>query len=323
MPALVSVRTNIPAADVLIDGTPVGRTPLANYVAVPPGDHMLELRRRGYRDVRRPLTLAEGARADLTVELFADPGAPRSDTGTLAVLVSENDAVLLVDGQARTIHRNGRRGPSRSAATTIEGLPMGPHVLRVERAGFLPAEQSVFVPPGQTTSVQVTLRPTHETYLSYIGRTNAARGWAVATISAGFALAVTGGAVAITRNLSLPDAYRYRDEERREQEVPMSGGACDRSLGLSEAMVAECDARLQAAYDAVTIRQRLRLLGTIGAGVGLAAVGLGVYLLMTGDDPTKYDAMAGPGSLSQAQRRFWTQAWVGPSSGGLLFGRRF
>ena len=197
---------------------------------------MLELRRRGYRDVRRPLTLAEGGRSVLNVELFEDPGAPASETGTLAVSVSEDNAVLLVDGQAKTIHRDSGLA---FTATRIPGLPMGPHVLRVERAGFLPAEHLVVVPGGQTTTVRVTLQPTQETHYDYVQRANAARGWAVAAVSAGFAVALAGGTLALTRHLSLDEARRYLDEERREQEVPMNGGECDRSLALSEEMAAD------------------------------------------------------------------------------------
>jgi hypothetical protein len=321
-PAHVAVRTNVPAAEVIIDGNLVGRTPLPSPVAIVPGDHLVELRRRGYRDVRRQLTLAEGARADLNVELFEDPGAPASDTGTLAVAVSEDDAVLLVDGQARTIHRAQRTLDSAGVPTRIPGLPLGPHVLRVQRTGFVPHEEVVIVPGGQTTVVHVTLRPTPETYLAYVRRTQAVRGWAVAAVSAGFVVAVGGAALAITRHTSLPDARRYREEERREQEVPMNGGPCDPSLGLGEEMQAVCAARLRAAYDGVSVRERLRMLGLIGAGVGLLAAGAGIYLLASGDDPRRYNQLATRPTLRD---RLWAQPWLAPGlgAGGLALGARF
>ena len=178
--------------------------------------------------------------------------------------------MLLVDGQAKTIHRGSTQGDVRQAfaATPISGLPMGPHVLRVERAGFMPIEHLVVVPGGDTTTVRVTLRPTAETHAAYVQRANAYRGWSVALLSAGIAAALAGGALALTRQLSLPEARRYLDEERREQEVPMNGGECDPSLPLSEAMAGACDSRLQAAYDAVWIREQIRLIGIIGVGAG-------------------------------------------------------
>jgi hypothetical protein len=307
---------------VLVDGILAGRTPLPGAIAITPGEHMLELRRRGYRDVRRPLNLAEGARSTLTVELFEDPGTPASETGTLAVSVSEEDAVLLVDGQAKTIHRGGQGDVRQAlAATPISGLPMGPHVLRVERAGFMPIEHLVVVPGGDTTTVRVTLRPTAETHAAYVQRTNAYRGWSVALLSAGIAAALAGGALALTRQLSLPEARRNLNEERREQEVPMNGGECDPSLPLSEAMVGACDSRLQAAYDAVWIREQIRLIGIIGVGAGLAAAGTGIFLLANGDDPRKYDALAT--EPASPARRLWARGWAGPSGGGLLLGLRF
>jgi hypothetical protein len=326
IPAQVTVRSNVPAADVLVDGILAGRTPLPGALAITPGEHMIELRRRGYRDVRRPLNLAEGARSTLTVELFEDPGTPASETGTLAVSVSEDDAVLLVDGQAKTIHRGGSGGSQgdvrqAAAATPISGLPMGPHVLRVERAGFLPIEHLVVVPGGDTTTVRVTLRPTAETHASYVQRANAYRGWSVALLSAGIAAALGGGALALTRQLSLPEARRRLDEERREQEVPMNGGECDPSLPLNEAMVGVCDGRLQAAYDAVWIREQIRLIGLIGLGAGLAAAGTGIFLLANGADPRKYDALAT--EPARPAQRLWARAWAAPSGGGLVLGLRF
>jgi hypothetical protein len=322
-PAQVAVRTNVPAADVIIDGNLVGRTPLASPVAIVPGDHLVELRRRGYRDVRRQLTLAEGARADLNVELFEDPGTPASETGTLAVAVSEDNAVLLVNGQARTIARTPRPLDRYGVVpTSIPGLPLGPHVLRVQRAGFLPHEEVVVVPGGQTAVVNVTLRPTPETYMAYVNRTRALRGWAVTAVSAGFVVAIASGALAITRHASLPDARRYREEERREQEVPMNGGPCDPSLGLSDAMKTLCADRLRAAYDAVSVRERLRMLGLIGTGVGLLAAAAGVYLLATSDDPRRYDELA---ARPAPPPRLWAQPWLAPEAGagGLALGVRF
>ncbi len=316
-PAQIAVRSNVPAAEVLIDGVLVGRTPLANALALPPGDHVLELRRRGYRDVRRPLTLAEGGRSVLTVELFEDPTTPASEMGTLAVSVSEDSAVLLVDGQAKTIHRDSGLA---FTATRIPGLPMGPHVLRVERAGFLPAEHLVVVPGGQTTTVRVTLQPTQDTHYYYVQRANTARAWAVAAVSAGFAVALAGGTLALTRHLSLDEARRYLAGEQREQDVPMNGGECDRSLGLSEEMALICDDRLQAAHDGVRVRERLRLAGFVGVGVGLLAMGTGVFFLANGDDPRKYDGL----TTAPSPRRFWASGWASPTGGGgLLLGGRF
>jgi PEGA domain len=320
-PAQVTVRSNVPAADVLVDGVLAGRTPLPGAIAIKPGEHLLELRRRGYRDVRRPLNLADGDRPVLTVELHEDPGTPASETGTLAVSVSEDGAVLLVDGHAKTIHRGGSEDAARAfAATPIGGLPMGPHVLRVERAGFLPAEHLVVVPAGDTTTVRVTLRPTPETHEAYVKRTNAYRGWSVALLSAGVAATLAGGALALTRQLGLPEARRNLDQERREQEVPMNGSECDPSLALGQAQIEACDSRLQRAYDAVWVREQVRLIGLIGLGAGLAATGTGIFLLANGDDPRKYDALA----VDQPRpQRFWARGWAAPSGGGFLLGLRF
>jgi tetratricopeptide (TPR) repeat protein len=290
--AQVVVRSNVPAADVFVDGSRVGKTPLPSALVLPPGEHILELRRRGYSNVRRQLSLASAARSSVAIEMYEDPAIPPAETGSLAVAVSEDDAVLLVDGQPRTIYRGGGRLPGTFTAA-IDGLPWGTHTLRIERPGFQPVERSVEVLAGGTSLVRVTLRPTTESYLAYIKRTRSARNWAVSAVTAGTVLTLGSGALAVSRHIALQDAQRRLDDERRDQEN-MSGGSCDPSLGLSPAALGDCAARLQQAETAVTDRQRLRLIGLVGTGAGLLVTAVGVYLLSSGEDPRRYDALALP-----------------------------
>jgi hypothetical protein len=306
--AQVAVRSNIPAADVFLDGARVGRTPLSAPLSVPPGDHVLEVRRRGYSNVRRPLTVAAARRSDVTIEMYQDPAVPPADTGTLAVSVTEDDAVLVVDGQPRTIYRGGGGRPAGSFTAPIEGLPWGTHVLRVERAGFQPVERNVEVLAGATSTVRVTLRPTRESYLDYVERRRTARRWALGAVGLGTVLTFGGGALALTRHLRLQDLEVQLEEERQDQTY-MSGGSCDRSLLTSPDAIAECDARLRQATAAVTDRQRSRMIGLVSAGVGLVTAGIGIYFLASGEDPRRYDALAMP--------------WVGPGEGGLSLSLRF
>src|SRR5208282_5402365 len=59
--AHVSVASRIPAADVLVDGEPVGKTPLETTITVAPGSHRIAVRRAGYETAERELLLQEGA----------------------------------------------------------------------------------------------------------------------------------------------------------------------------------------------------------------------------------------------------------------------
>ena len=69
--ALVIVRTN-PGADVLLDGTAMGRSPLQFRVA--PGSHEIVATAAGYSEERIPMTLALGDRRDVDLELRKTPG---------------------------------------------------------------------------------------------------------------------------------------------------------------------------------------------------------------------------------------------------------
>jgi hypothetical protein len=305
--AQVALRSNVPAVDVFVNGSRVGKTPLRAPLLLPPGEHVLELRRRGYSPVRRPLSLAAAGRDAVTIEMYEDPALRPADTGTLAVAVSEDDAVLLVDGQPRTIYRGGGRPPGTFTAS-VDGLPWGTHTLRVERPGFQTVERPVEVLAGATAQVRVTLRPTTESYLAYVKRTRSARRWAVAAVTAGTVLTIGSAALAISRHISLQDAQQILAYERRDQ-ANMGGGSCDPSLGLSPLDLAGCDARLRQAENAVSDRQRLRLVGMAGAGAGLLLAGIGAYLVSSGEDPRRYDAMAVP--------------WVASRGAGLSLSLRY
>jgi len=69
--ALVVVRTN-PTADVRLDGSSMGRSPLQFRVG--PGSHEILATAPGYDDERIPMTLALGDRRDVDVELRKTPG---------------------------------------------------------------------------------------------------------------------------------------------------------------------------------------------------------------------------------------------------------
>jgi hypothetical protein len=68
--ALVVVRTR-PAADITIDGRPIGRAPLETRL--PPGPHELVAHAQGHQDERVAMTLALGDRRDLDLELKSNP----------------------------------------------------------------------------------------------------------------------------------------------------------------------------------------------------------------------------------------------------------
>jgi hypothetical protein len=295
----------IPDAEVLVDGTLVGRTPLAASLAVAPGTRVVSVRRKGYREARRELVLAEGATGKLDIELEEDPGAPPADRGQLALVVSETEAHVAVDGRARGVY---------SAPLT---LPAGAHRLRLQRAGFEPIERDVVLRAGAETSVRMTLVPTPETRLAYVERVQARKRWGSLALGGGLALALAGGALAIWSQRSLPE---LEDRVDRAVDDYMFGskGECDPAVfGDNDEMRAICRARVDEADSQLSNRKVMRNISAVGAGVGVAAVAVGVYLLLTNDDPKRYDRSAGPALT------FVPSPWIDRSGAGAALTVRF
>ena len=122
--AQVRVMSQLPGADILIDGLLVGRTPLISSLGVEPGSHRLELRRAGYVPRAETLVLAEGGSAEIALELEQDRSQAATSKMRVALTVDPTDAAVFVNGALQT------------DPTDLQ-LPLGPHKLRLERSGYL------------------------------------------------------------------------------------------------------------------------------------------------------------------------------------------
>jgi hypothetical protein len=91
------------------------------------------------------------------------------------------------------------------------------------------------------------------------------------------------------------------------------GGSCDPGQGLQ---TEECRVRLSLALDDLkSVRDREKF-GWIGLGTGVAAAAFGAYLLISNDDPDRYEP--GPESEAIARVRAWPVGFA--MKGGLGFG---
>jgi hypothetical protein len=266
----------VPAADVFVDDERVGKTPLEMTVAVAPGIHRIEVRRAGYVPLTRTLALQGGSRSDLVMNPVVDSSALDEQGGFLAIHASETQAVASVDGEdiglvAGSIH-----------------TPAGPHRIRVERGGFLSAERDIDVPLGATANVSVVFEPTPDTRAQYVVATERRRLWSWMTIGAGAAIAAAGAIVGLVEQKNVANA-RANAASVSADFARMSGRPCDYSMQLTDSQYAGCKARLDDAYGQVNTAEALRTTGWIAAGVGSAVLALGVGLLVTSDDPHKYD----------------------------------
>ena len=300
--AHLTLKSKLPAADVMLDGELVGRTPLMSSLTLMPGNHKVELVRPGYRTARTELTLGDGASGEITLEPEEDKNEVARIGGDLKLVITETEALVTVDGIAR--------GPY----TVALRLAPGAHHLLIERGGFRPLERDVDVAQRQTTVVPIVLDPTPEMRELYVGRARSQRTWAWIGIGGGLALAA-GGTGYLLYNAGAKDDTRAELDAavgrlRREE------GVCDVRNGGD---AAACNAPILAAQDKLDSAKTRDIIGYVGIGVGAAATGLGLYFLLTGDNPNKYDKKPTPDVLGSLTPRFA----VGPRSAALAVSGTF
>jgi hypothetical protein len=296
----VGIHTSLPGAEVFVDGKPVpGQTPLRSTLAVTPGTHQIELRREGYRSAAQLVRIDLGAVAEIKLEPELDPLASERVSGKLQVAPSEPDAVVSVDGQPAVSTRDPLR------------LPVGPHHLVVSAVGFQSAELDAGVTQGSTETVRVQLDPTLETRQAYYEHIHNRRlvGWITGGV--GVIAAVTGVALVITGRSARDDANANLASVQQSM-VRFGNGICDPAKQID---VTGCQSMLDDANNRVSNANLRITLGYVTGGVGIAAVVTGAVLLLTGDDPGRYEH----GGVARAALSGWTTG----SGGGLLFSGRF
>ena len=274
--AQLVVTAALPGAEVVINGKRVGATPLPASVAVPPGKTSVELQRAGYVTSSQTIALDEGARGELQFTLEEDPAAPASVKGRLVLSSSEAGSEVSIDG-----------GPRRTLAGPLS-LPVGPHHVRVEKAGFEVAERNVEVINGQDASLSVRLAPTSETsaLLDDARATRRTVGWSMAI--GGLAL-VAGGVVygflansAISSNQSSVNSLLAADMQQflSDGVTPNPCWNHPSTEGNAGAfMLHGCQGFIDDAQNKVNTAKLERIIGFSVAGLGAVAAGIGFYLV--------------------------------------------
>lgn len=303
--ANLTVRSRIAGADVIIDNKPAGKTPLATSITLLAGHHAVELKRPGYRSSRQEIDVGAGATGELSFDLAVDPAQLSAEGAMLAIDSSEPQPVLFVDDE--------HKGPY----TEPVQLPRGPHRLRIEHAGFLPVERNVDLSQGQTALVHVDLVPTPEKRAAYESSAKFHRTWGIIGLIAGGAIAGGGAAwLAISAgNSTVSQSQSDYDHAVFVQSKAPNKDAMGQPLPISDPKAPEhpCATRGAAAGDpdqtvddpdvcnayvqtyatkldnAKKTDSRNKVIGFVGIGVGAAVAVTGLVLLLTGDDPGRYD----------------------------------
>ena len=135
-PARLTVLSQ-PAAKVTLDGEELGQAPIKGR-AVEPGSHLIVLTAPGYQAVSRTIEVKAGEEPTIAETLF-------HEAGSLELSALEG-ARLTVDGESV---RAGR----------VDGLRVGPHVVRAELKGYRTLEITATVENGASTPVELQLQP--------------------------------------------------------------------------------------------------------------------------------------------------------------------
>lgn len=268
--AHLSVSTPLPGAAVWINDKQVGTSPLPASVAVTPGDVRVELKRDGYRPASRVLHVDPGATAKLDLTPEEDPAAPASVKGLLRLTMVEGGSTeIAVDGAARAIPPQG------------VSLPVGPHTLRVQRAGYEPFASAVQVDSGRTTTVAVNLTPSLETRARDEDALHGRRVLAGSLLGGGLAVAIGAAVYVIATHSDVSNAQGTLNGQLAAEKNPLDPcyDGLDRPSGVYE--LHHCAETKSIAQDAVDSAKLKRTLGYVGIGVGAVVAGVGGYLLGT------------------------------------------
>ena len=300
-PANLTIRSRIRDAEVLLDGSVVGKTPLASSLAVPAGPHRIELRRPGYRTGNQAVDVGEGATADVTLDLPVDAQALPSEGADLALQLREGTADLTIDDEHRGLYSQPLR------------LPKGAHHVRVQVAGYLPFEQDVTLQAGQSLVLSPFLLPTPETRKAHDDNVRLHRTWGFIGLGAG--AAVIGASVAFTVNAHSEKHSAQQDFDANEALVLAQVGDCKQGapdLDQCNARVLDAQARVNSAANKVSI-------GFVGMGVGAAVAATGAILLLTGESVHRFD----PPAAAKASPGRGLALLPGPGQLGLALGGAF
>jgi hypothetical protein len=291
----IEVRSRIPKLDLYLDGEFVGQTPLPASLAIAPGQHRLESKRAGYAATSRSINLGPGSTGAVEIEPEIDPRLLAVEGGELALMVSEAGSMVFVDGASHGQYDKPLR------------LVSGEHWVRIEHADFFPVERKVTVAARRLSEVAIELKPTPE-HLEQYRRSVARRNvWGWTTTGAGSLL--TAGSVGfLIWNSGQKSDRKAAFDAQVARAAP--GADCD-PKGIQ---TATCRTELQLALDNLEHARSRDTLGWVGLGVGAAALGVGLYLLIGNDVADRYAPR--PQSDVFGQLRWKPTAWLSKDTTG-------
>ncbi len=278
----VAVAANVEAVEVLMDGKPVGKTPLSTSISVAPGPHVITGRRAGYAQVSERLTVEAGAVAQVGLRMAIAPG-DTTGFGEVRLHLPEAASAIHVDGALA------------EPDTSTLRLPAGPHALLVRVADREPFQARVVVPASDRLDLFPRLRWTPSAREARLAASESAStaGWVLAGLSVAFA-GGGGGMFAWAHG-------RHGDIEAQRVELEARANAPACKMAAHDTCFGPLSAEIDANIDEQSSANTFRIVGAAAGGVGLVALVAGIVLLATADSEAEFDAAArvvpAPGGL--------------------------
>ncbi len=141
--------TSDAGGDVYVDGTRRDAAP-AMITGVPPGDHVVEVRKEGAAPWRQTVTVISGQQVKVAAALGAPAPAP-SALATLRVISNEPDVDVYVDGE----HKG-------KAPAEVRDVKPGQHIVEGRKPKFKIEEQIAKLTPNEQLLVRLKAEPSDE-----------------------------------------------------------------------------------------------------------------------------------------------------------------
>ena len=261
--ARVTVASPLLGGEVRVDDEVVGQTPLAAPLSLLPGKHSIGFRRPGYMTGDRQVNLAPST----YITVAFDPDEDKSDTvqrGRLVVTDGEGSIRVTIDARARGVYHKPI------------SLPIGSHVVTLDRADFEPLERTVEIGADTDTEVSASLRPGKHILANQADRTNRVKSWGTVAIVTGAVVAAGSIGLIVWGQSQLPAAEDKLQLVQKDA-VSGGGGGCD-PTHINQVTQPICNASMMAAEDTVSKYRDIRLGGIIGTSAGAILIGVGVAL---------------------------------------------
>src|SRR4051812_22436106 len=177
--------------------------------------------------------------------------------GFLVLTVAETGAVVKIDGQIKgTTPMKGRMT-----------LTWGPHLLEVEKAGFIAYNEDISVPNKQVLAKDIALVPSNDFIDAYEGKAKKMR--IAAWITS--ALAVAGAGTAIYFNQKSSTTETQFNEAKSTYLTTLAPGDYDKMTSLANTGNSQVTA------------------ARIGLSVAVVGAAAALFFWVAGDDPSKYE----------------------------------